>query len=225
MDGMIPPAAAALALAVAAGAAPGGERVVEEVVAIVRNPPGAPPRVITWTKLVEEARIALVSRGATEAASRPLDPEALRAALEWLVDQVLVSDEAGRLRLGEIDRAEVLAELRAFRGRFARPAGYEEFLRRAELSEDELAATLARTLRVQRYVESRVGREARVGEEEVDRWLRERGTPEAAGPAREAVRARLAEEKAAAQVKELLRELRARADVRILGGLRGTEAS
>jgi hypothetical protein len=223
--------AAALALALSAAPPPGGVaappaapptpegRLVDEIVAVIRNPSSAPPRVITYTKLVEEARIALVSRGATEAATGPLDRAALRAALEWLLDQMLVADEAAKLRLDDVDRDALAAEVRRFRGRFAAPAAYERFLSEGELSEDELAATLARTMRVERYVQSRVGRSARVGDDEVDRWLAERGKPGAAAPVRDAARSQLAEDRAKAQVREILQELRGRADIRIVGQL------
>lgn len=224
---MVSSAALALALAAlpappppAAGApgAPEGA-LVEEIVAVVRNPASAPPRVVTYTKLVEEARIALVSRGATEAASGPLDGAALRAALEWLLDQMLVADEAARLRLDDVDREALAAEVRRFRARFPSPAAYERFLAEGELGEDELAATLARMMRVERYVQSRVGRTARVGDDEVDRWLADRGARGAGAASRDAVRSQLAEDRARAQVKELLSELRGRAEVRIVGHL------
>jgi hypothetical protein len=208
-----------------AGAAPprGDEgRVVEEVVAVVRSPPSAPPRVVTRTKLVEEARIALVSRGATAAAAGALDREALRAALEWLLDQMLVADEVQRLRLDEAGRDELLAELRRFQARFDAPAGYERFLAETELTEEELVATLSRMLRVERYVQSRVARAARVSEADVDRRLAERGAP-ASAEARDAARAELAAERAGAQVRDLLAELRARAEIRIVGSLRAAE--
>jgi hypothetical protein len=130
--------------------------VVEEVVAVVRGP-GAQPRVVTWTRLEEEARIALVSRGGTAAATAPLDRAALRAALEWVIDQTLLGDEAARLHLFEVDAAEADAELRRFRQRFATPAEYQAFLGHLEVGEEDLAAVLRRTLRVQRYVESRAG--------------------------------------------------------------------
>jgi hypothetical protein len=206
----------ALALSAAGPPATPGERVVEEIVAVVRNPPSAPPRIVTRTKLVEEARVALVSRGATAAATGPLDREALRAALEWLVDQMLLADEAARLRIDEVPREDVLAELRRFRARFAEAAAYERFLAASELTEEELLVTLARMVRVQRYVESRVGRTVRVGDDEVDRWLRDHGGAAAAGAAREAARAQLVEERARAQVRELLSELRSRAEIRVL---------
>lgn len=213
-----PPSGATQPLPPAAAPAVEG-RLVDEIVAVVRNPPSAPPRVVTYTKLVEEARVALVSRGATEAATGPLDRAALRAALEWLLDQLLVADEAAKLRLDDVDRDALAAEVRRFRGRFATPAAYERFLAEGELSEDELAATLARMLRVERYVQSRVGRLARVGDDEVDRWLAERDARGAGSPVRDAARSQLAEDRAAAQVREILADLRARAEIRIVGQL------
>jgi hypothetical protein len=217
---MVPALALALALA-----APAGGAIVEEVVAVVRNPPSAPARVVTRTKLDEEARIALVSRGATAAAAGPLDRAALRAALEWLLDQMLLSDEAAKLRLDEVDGEDVRAELGRFQRRFADLGAYRAFLERCELSESELATTLARMVRVERYVKSRVGRGARVEEAEVDRWLRERGAPEAPPAARAAARERLVEERVAASVRELLLELRSRAEIRIIGSLREGEGA
>jgi hypothetical protein len=162
---MVPSLAAALLLAAAAPATAeaaeaarpgdGGWRIREEVVALVRGPGAAQPRALTLTRLEDEARIALVSRGATAAADAPLDREVLRAALDWLVDQTLLGDEATRLQVIDVEPAEVEAELRRFQERFADAAAYRAFLDRLELPEEELDAILHRTLRVARYVESR----------------------------------------------------------------------
>jgi hypothetical protein len=207
----------ALLAAASPGTPPGEGRVVEEVVAVIRNPPGSAPRLVTLTKLVEEARVALVSRGALEAASRPIDAPALRAALSWLVDETLVADEAARLRLDELERETVASEVKRFASRFPTADAYRTFLARTELSEDELAVTLARGLRVRRYLESRVGRVARVKEADVNEALAARGASGTASPAvRDAVRASLVESRARAQADALVAELRARADVRIL---------
>jgi hypothetical protein len=215
--GMLLAVVAALALA---APEPGDGRIVEEIVAVVRNPATAPPRIVTLTKLTEEARVALVSRGATAAATGPLDGEALRAALDWLLDQMLIADDAARLRIDEVPREDVVAELRRFEARFASEAEYERFLAASDLNEEELLVTLARTVRVHRYLERRVGRAVRVDEGEVDRWLAERGAKGAGGAARDAARAEIVEERARAQVRELVAELRARAEVRILERLR-----
>lgn len=205
----------ALAAADAPPAPPSG-RVVEQVVAVVRNPPGAATRVVTLTKLVEEARIALVARGAVEAAFQPLDAEALRAALDWLLSEMVVSDEAARLGVGEADRELVAKEVRRFEARLAGPGELDRFLAASELGEDGLSAALARSLRVQRYLASRVGAGARVADDEVDAYVRARGLATQTRAAREAVREELAEARASAQVKELVSELRGRAEIRIL---------
>jgi hypothetical protein len=183
--------ATALVLASAAAwAAPAGgaeARVVERVVAVIRSPAAQQPRVITLTKVEEETRVALIARGGTLAASAPLDAKALRAGLDWVIDQTLLADEAARLQIPEIDPADVAAEVQRFKARFARPAEYAAFLARLDLPEDELAAMLRRALRVKRYVESRVGRPGELPEERV-----------------------------AGEVKALVADLRNRSEVRVL---------
>ena len=206
----------AAVLAGAASAAPPEGAVVEKVVAVIRNPAGSAPRIVTLTRLVEEARIALVGRGALEAASRPIDGPALRATLEWLVDETLVADEAARLRLDELDSGTLAAEVRRFAARFPSEAEYRRFLEATDLAEEELAASLARGLRVRRYLESRVGRVIRVSDADLDRALAERGVASPSPAVREAVRGDLVAARARAQARELVAELHARADVRVL---------
>jgi predicted GNAT family acetyltransferase len=201
-------------LGAAPSAAPG--RVVEAVIATVQASPILPVRPITLTRLREEARVALVSRGATEAAFGRLDGPALAAALEWLIDQTLVAEEADRLFVAEVGRDEVAGELRRFRNRFASPEEYARFLSANDLGEEELLATLARSLRVQRFVEGRVGQSVKVSEAEIDDYLRGRGVGTEPSAARDAVRALLGERKLGAEVKKIVAELRARATVRIL---------
>ena len=214
-------ALALLALA-AAGAVPAGEgEVLDEVAAVVR-PPGGEIRVVTLSKLREEARIILVSHGATEAAFRPLDGLALRAALQWYVDQILLFDEVTRLRVFEVERAEVLGDLRRFQERFARPEDYRAFLEDNELSEEELMAVLLRMLRVQHYLDSRVMRTARVPDADVEAYYRShRGDfgELALEQVKEPIRARLSEDRVQAEVKSLVGELRARGEVRLVGSL------
>jgi hypothetical protein len=206
----------ALLLLTTLASAPAEGRVVEQVVAVVRNPAGAPPRPVMLTRLHQEARVALVGQGAVEAAAAPLDAAALRAALRWLVDQLLVSDEAGRLQVEEVARQEVQAAVRRFRDRFPGDAAYRRFLEAADLSVEDLAVSLARDLEVQRYLESRVGRGARVTDDEVARFLEAQGASLDSREARDAVRTRLTVEKVQAGVRQLVADLRARADVRVL---------
>ncbi|HYD42641.1 MAG TPA: hypothetical protein VEB43_17565 [Anaeromyxobacter sp.] len=204
------------AMFLAAGGAPGGSTVVEEVVAVVRNPAGAPPRVITLTRLTEEARIVLVSRGAVEAAFQPLDARALSATLSWLLDQILLSDEASRLGVGEVPRDQAAAELRRFQGRFAERGAWSRFLASTALTEEEVTAVLVRTRRAERYLESRLGRGGSVDDAEVEAFARANGMAVESRAARDAVRARVAELRTEGSVRALLAELRARADIRVL---------
>ncbi len=218
--GAVMPVALHLALAALAASAPAEGQVVDEVVAVVRAA-GGEPRVVTLSRLTEEARIVMISRGATEAALRPLDGPALGATLDWLVDQLLLSDEAARLKVFEVERTEAQAELERFKKRFSRPEAYAAFLAANDISEDDVVAVLRRMLRVQRYLDSRVAgaARARVSDAEVEAAWRERraelgGLPPA--QAREAVRSRLTEERIHADVKALLSDLRRRSEVRVL---------
>lgn len=194
---------------------PGG--VVEEVVAVVR-PPGGEARVITLTKVAEAGRIALVSRGGLEAAYRPLDAAALHASLEWYVDQVLLHDEAARLDVFEVDRADALASLARFREVFPRPEDYRAFLAALEIDEEELLGVLRRMLRVRRYLESRLGR-VRVTDPDAEAWYRRHAAEMGDRPlaeVKDVVRARIVEERVDAETRALLADLRSRSDIRVL---------
>ncbi len=209
--------ALAVLLPAVATASPAGEE-VERVVAVVRSPAASEPTVITLTYVEEETRIALVSRGAVLAATQPLDGPALRAGLDWLVDQTLLSDEAKRLQVFDIDRADGVAELARFKGLFARPADYQAFLARCDLSEAELETVLRRMLRVKRYVESRVSHVAQVPDADVAEWA-EAHAGEVGARDRDVARAQLADRRTKDEVKALVRELRSRADVRVFEDL------
>lgn len=215
----------AILLLAALNASPPEGRVVERIVAVVRNPAGSTPRPLMLTRLTQEARVALVGQGALEAASAPLDAPALKASLRWLVDQLLVADEAARLQVDEVSREEVLGAARRFRERFHGEAAYQRFLAATDLTEEDLQVALARDLRVRRYLDSRVGRASRVSDDELARHLTAQGASLEAPGAREAVRARLAADKAQAQVRQLVADLRARADVRILDPSLAEEAA
>jgi hypothetical protein len=223
MGAVVPVLMLALALAgvpaPAAAAQPAGApeaTIVEEVVAVVRSPTGAPPRPVTLSRLTEEARIVLVSRGAVDAAFRPIDDRALGATLEWLVDQLLLSDEAARLQIAEVSRDQAAAELGRFRARLGDEAAWARFLASTGLTEDEVAAVLARMLRVDRYLETRLGKGGAVEDAEVVAYARERKLSIESRAGREAVRARVAEQRLEAALQALLAELRSRADVRII---------
>ncbi len=220
-------AAAWAGAALASSEQPAAEgQVIDKVVALIRSPALGQTRVVTLTKLEEEARIALVSRGALAAAVRPLDGPALKAALEWVIDQTVLMDEVNRLQVFDVERAEVLAERDRFRARFPRPEEYRAFLVRLDLSEEELMVVLRRMIRVQHYLDSRVGRAGRVRDAEVEAFWREHAAGfegRSLAAVRETIRSHLAEERVKAEVKALLSDLRGRSDIRVLARLGAEE--
>jgi hypothetical protein len=211
--------ALALALLLTApppGAGPAQRQVLERVVAVVRNPASAAPRPLTLTRLDAEARVALISQGGMQAAFVPLDTQARRALLQWVIDQLLVADEASRLKVDDIPAVELQWAMSSFRLRFADEATYRRFLATTELPEEELEAILARGLRVQRFLDVRLGRSAKVSEDEVSRALAGKGTLAPTAAERDVARSRLVGERIEALVHLLQRELRSRADIRVL---------
>jgi hypothetical protein len=203
-----------------AAPAPAGGQELDRVVAVIRSPGQGDPHVVTLSRLREETSIALVYRGSATAATEPLDAGALGAGLEWLIDQTLLGDEAARLKVFEIDAAEAAGEVARFRARFDRPADYAAFLARFELGEKELEAVLRRMLRVRRYVDGRVSHARQVSEAEVSAWLERHPGEAGAGAAdRRLARARLIEERVGAEGDALVRDLRGRAEVRVLTDL------
>jgi hypothetical protein len=197
--------------------APSGGHVADEVVAVVRTRAGE-ARVVTLTKVTEEGRIAIVARGGIEAAFVPLDGAVLRASLDWYVDQILLLDEAVRLQVFEVDRAAALAELARFKAEFRSPKDYKAFLFEIDVTEEDLVANLRRTLRVRRYLESRLGR-LRATPAEVEAWYAAHPAEVGGRPLAEVadeIGARLSASRADAETKALLADLRARADIRVL---------
>lgn len=201
----------------AGGAEPPVGKVVDEVVAVVATR-GREARVVTLTKVAEEGRIALVSRGGVEAAFAPLGGAVLRASLDWYVDQVLLFDEAVRLQVFEVDRAAVQAEVARFRGEFRSPKDFQAFLYQIDATEEELSNILRRSLRVRRYLESRLGR-SRPSAAEIQAWYDAHASEYGGlplGAVRDDVAARVTGARADAETRALLSELRSRADIRIL---------
>jgi hypothetical protein len=204
-------------LAAGGGDAPSGGRVVDEVVAVVATR-GREASVVTLSKVAEEGRIALVSRGGIEAASAPLDGAVLRASLDWYVDQLLLHEEAVRLKVFEVDREAAVAELARFKAEFATPGAFKAFLFAIDATEEDLTTTLRRSLRVRRYLESRLGR-FRPAPREVEAWYQAHASDyggRSLAEATDEIASRLASSRADAETKALLADLRNRADIRIL---------
>src|SRR5690606_5642591 len=205
-----------LLLAPAAAAEP---VLLDRVVAVYSPTPDGTREVITFSDLERETRIALAARGALEAADGELSPEALGAALEWLLSELLVMQEAELLDLAQVDVAEVNREVEAFVSRFDSEEAYQAFLRRHEIAPHDVFRAARRRLVVGRYLDSRIRLAGSVSAGEVRAAYEQRRAEPgdmAGDEARHLLRAQLEKERREEVVAGLVQGLRSRAGVRIL---------
>jgi hypothetical protein len=197
-----------------AAAAAAERRLVDEVVAVVES------QTITLSELSAETRIRLVEQQGAQLADAMPDRELLAASLRRVVEERVVLAEVDRLKLFDLDRAEVDAALARLRGKFPARERWEAFARSLQLTDDEIAAVLARGIRVARYLDNRLKLAAQLRDSELDDALRARGGTGVPAD-REGLRQKLAREKYDRLLGELLGDLRRRADVRVLDSLDG----
>ncbi|WP_338865891.1 hypothetical protein [Myxococcus stipitatus] len=191
---------------------PGESRgqVVDRVVAIIEG------RVLSQSELEFEARVALVQRGGVQALDVPLDEQTLRGALEWVINQRVQVLNADRLQAFPAEPSEVEARLEVFRARVGGPEALERFLARSDVDLSGLKAVLARGLRAERVLDSRIRLRAQVGETEIRRFYEQHRAdyPGSYELVRDAIREKLFRERYAALAVEELAQVRASAQVR-----------
>jgi hypothetical protein len=213
------------ATATASTASDGGAWVVDRVIvavpeAVAEKGGGETggKRPITQSELDFEARVALIRQGGILAATRTITEELLTDTLDYVIGQNLAQMEIQRLKIDEPDESEVTREREAFANRFPTPSTYQAFLKRYDagdphVGEEALTAILRRDLRVARYFERRVRLMVRIDEGEVKKYIAEH--PEAMAAldkqaATEAVRAKLARERAAEITRHEMAAIRER---------------
>jgi len=192
---------------------------LDRVVAVFSMASDGTREVITLSDLERETRLALMSRGALEAAEGELSQEMLASALDWLLSELLVLQEAELLDLAQVDVAEVNREVEALKARFESEEAFVAFLRRHEIAPPDLSRAVRRRLVVGRYLDSRIRLAGAVTEGEVlgayEQRRAELGEMEFE-EARHLLRAQLEKERREEVVASLIRGLRSRAGVRIL---------
>jgi hypothetical protein len=146
-----------------APAQPQGE-VLDRVAAVVEG------QVITLSELDLEARVQLIQRGGTTAATGPLDEETLRSALELSIAERVEALEADKLQAFQLDPEEVASAVGAFERRFSGPAAFQVFLAEHEADRAQLAAILIRSIRAERLLDSKIQLRAQVADWEVRRY-------------------------------------------------------
>ncbi|HEX9604649.1 MAG TPA: hypothetical protein VF973_12945 [Myxococcales bacterium] len=194
---------------VALGAVAQERQLIDEVVAVVDA------HSVTLSELAAETRIHMVEQQGPQMASAQLDRALLAASLRRLVQERVVLSEVERLKLFDLDHAEVDSALARLRARFPTAAAWESFTRQVELTDEEIGAILARELRVARYLDNRLKLAAQLRESELEEAWKAQG----AQGDREALRQRLSKEKYERLLTELLGELRRKASVRIVDPL------
>ncbi|MFP2932299.1 hypothetical protein ACLESO_45520 [Pyxidicoccus sp. 3LG] len=185
-------------------------RVLDRVVAIIEG------QVLTLSELRFEARVALVQRGGLQALEAPLDEDTLRGALELVINQRVQVLNADRLQAFPAEPSEVQARLEAFQARLGGEAGLRRFLSRHDVDRGELEKILARGLRAERILDSRIRLRAQVGETEVRRYYEQHAAelPADYESVRAAIREKLVRERYGALAAEELAQVRASAQVR-----------
>jgi hypothetical protein len=187
-------------------------QLLDEVVAVVEA------HSITLSEVAAETRVRLVESQGPAAANAPLDRRILGASLRKTVEERVVLSEMQRLKLFDLEAAEVEGLVANLRSRFPSRAEYDAFTRSVELTDEEIGAILARELRVARYFDNRLKLAAQLRDSELADAIRGKKLSDAQ---REQLRQQLAEEKYQRLLRELLADLRRRASVRIVDPLDG----
>lgn len=197
-------------LAFSASGAP--SQVIDRVVAVVDG------QVITQSELEFEARVALIEQGGAAAATAVLDGAALRSALQWAIAQRLEAAEADRLHAFTVDDAEVADRLRKFVASFPDLASYERFLASQEVDESQLAEVLARSIRAEKVLDSKVRLKARVTEDALRAYYQAHRAsfPKGYEPSRAGIRDLLTRQRYQDLVRQELNVQRAGSTVRLV---------
>jgi len=113
-------------------------------------------KVITYSELLREARVALVIRQDVQTASSELSPELLHDYLNFLVDEVVIAAQARRVGGMDVSGEEVDRAAERFAARFPSVEAFRAFERRFDISETALKDILRRNLHNERYIAQRM---------------------------------------------------------------------
>jgi hypothetical protein len=196
-------------------------RVIDRVVAVIDG------RTLTQSELELEARVALVQRGGSAAATAPLSNSDLRAALEYSVGQRLANDEADKLQEFTIDQAEIHQAMDDLKARIGGEPALQRFLERQEADASQIEAILAREKRAEKFWDNKVRLRARTSEADVRQFYDEHEDLHGHKyeDVRSQIRDQLTEERYRGLIRQELAQARRSADVRLIAPwARGQEA-
>jgi hypothetical protein len=184
-------------------------RVIDRSVALVKG------QVLTLSELDREARVLLIYAGGAEAATAELDLQALRAALDQIISDRLLSAEAEALGAYPLEENELETAVKRFKGRFQTQAAWQAFLDRHEADEAAVSVTLGRYLRAQHVLDGKLRLKAQVSEAEARKYVAEH--KELEGESLAAVRQKLFADRFKTLAHAEVKQARKSAGVRLLG--------
>ena len=185
---------------------------LDEVVAIVDT------RLILRSELEVEASLLRAKQQGGDSLSRPIDGQALAGALSFLIDQLVLYQEAQRLQVFELSEKETTDGVKKLRQTLgAKP--YDAFVAAYDVDEKTIEDIVQRDLRVQRYLEGRFRLASKPKDPEIATYFQAhagefkgRTLAQATGD----VKLRLARERFDQLAAAFVADVRKRAHVRIL---------
>jgi parvulin-like peptidyl-prolyl isomerase len=189
-----------------AAAAPG--QIIDRVVAVVAGDP------ITLSDVAAAARLGLVT---------PSEAGDQAQVLELLVERRLQLIEVNRYLPPEPSPAAIDKGIAATRARFSSDADYAAALREVGVSQEQLRTMVRDSLRLASYLQQRFGANYQPTDDDIARYYKANAAEFASNGAtpplaevRDAVRARILEQRMTALVRDWIDGLRRRGEVTIL---------
>jgi hypothetical protein len=195
-----------------ADASDAGPVLLDEIVAVVDD------AAILWSDLFLEARfLALKRDGAAGFLATP-SPKLLKAALDHIIDERVVHQEAERLQVFVVAPVEVDQAVREVRAQVGAKA-YDNFMTEKQIDDATVREIIARGMRVRRYLDGRFRLNAKPKETDIAALYeahREEFGKQTLEQAKDAIRERLTRDKMDRLTAEFTADVRRRAHIRLL---------
>jgi hypothetical protein len=185
----------------------------DEVVAVVNR------HVITRSEVWQESAVILIEQKGEKGLKREVTPQFLGRVVELYINQRLLLDEANKLGIASISSQEKDRLLELMKQQFSDHELYIRFLYKYDLSEDDLGEILARHLMVERLKERKLRTMSTIDNEQVrsyyqkNRWHFGKANLDVVA---EAIKLKLLTQKREEVLKQWIRELRKRSQIKVL---------
>lgn len=188
-------------------------RLVDMVVAVVNR------SVITLSEVELEARHYLIRLKRYQTWNNPIANAIKRSALEYLILERMIYDEAKRLAYRNVPRKLIERAMKRFKSAFPSPRHYQIFLRQAEMSPREIADTEKRRLLINRFIANTVNLLVQVDSRKVESYYLKNKHLFVGMPRKKAlrlIRRSIRQREYKQQYRQWLKKLRRRSKIKIL---------